>query len=184
MIRGGIGGANTQTGIRFEGTTDLAVFLQSITGYKVMLHADHKSVWYIFFEEKLVGHIFRKQGLYKHLAEQGIVWNGILSKQLLPDDCLYVLANNTFFIVECKFQQVEGSVDEKLQTCDFKKKQYRRLLAPLNVEVEYIYLLNDWFKKPAYKDVLDYIIHVGCHYYFNYIPLQKLGLPVSTVANS
>ena len=28
------------------------------------------------------------------------------------------------------------------------------------------------------RDVLDYIISVGCQYYFNYIPLQKLGLPV------
>lgn len=29
-----------------------------------------------------------------------------------------------------------------------------------------------------YKDVLDYIISVGCGYYFNYIPLSALGLPV------
>ena len=28
------------------------------------------------------------------------------------------------------------------------------------------------------KDVLDYIISVGCGYYFNYIPLSALGLPV------
>jgi hypothetical protein len=41
-------------------------------------------------------------------------------------------------------------------------------------------LLSDWFKAPAYKDVLDYIISVGCSYYFSYIPLQKLGLPVSS----
>ena len=63
-------------------------------------------------------------------------------------------------------------------TCDFKKKQYKRLLAPLNFEVEYIYILNDWFKKPEYKDVLTYIHSVGCDYYFNYIPLQRLGLPI------
>ena len=29
-----------------------------------------------------------------------------------------------------------------------------------------------------YKDTLDYIISVGCKYFFNYIPLQELGLPV------
>lgn len=75
-------------------------------------------------------------------------------------------------------KEVAGSVDEKLQTCDFKKKQYRKLMASLNIEVEYIYILNDWFKKPAYKDTLDYVISVGCQYYFNYLPLQKLGLPV------
>ncbi|MBR6952752.1 MAG: hypothetical protein IKI43_02890 [Campylobacter sp.] len=81
--------------------------------------------------------------------------------------------------MECKFQQVAGSVDEKLQTCDFKKKQYQKLMSHLNMEVEYIYLLSDWFKKPEYKDTLDYIISVNCQFYFNYIPLQKLGLPVT-----
>ena len=57
-------------------------------------------------------------------------------------------------------------------------KQYQKLLSHLNIEVEYIYLLSDWFKKSEYKDVLDYIISVRCAYYFGYIPLEKLGLPV------
>ena len=91
---------------------------------------------------------------------------------------LDTLVNNTMFILEVKTQNVAGSVDEKLQTCDFKKKQYQKLLSQLNMEVQYIYILDDWFRKPQYKDVLDYIISVGCQYYFNYIPLQKLGLPV------
>ncbi len=82
------------------------------------------------------------------------------------------------FIIECKFQKKPGSVDEKLQTCDFKKQQYQKLLAQLNIEAEYIYLLSDWFKQKKYKDVLDYIISVRCSYYFEYIPLHKLGLPV------
>ena len=34
------------------------------------------------------------------------------------------------------------------------------------------------FKDEKYKDTLDYIIIVGCKYYFDYIPLQELGLPV------
>lgn len=49
----------------------------------------------------------------------------------------------------------------------------------LNIDVEYIYILNDWFRNPSYKDTLDYVISVGCQYYFNYLPLQKLGFPVS-----
>ena len=51
-------------------------------------------------------------------------------------------------------------------------------MAALNVEVEYIYILDDWFRKSEYKDVLDYVISMGCQYYFQYLPLQKLGLPV------
>jgi hypothetical protein len=97
---------------------------------------------------------------------------------LLPDNCIYVIINNTLFIIEVKTQHIGGSVDEKLQTCDFKKKQYIKLLSQLNVEVEYIYILDDWFRHEKYKDVLDYIISVRCQYYFNYIPLSKLGLPV------
>ena len=73
---------------------------------------------------------------------------------------------------------MEGSVDEKLQTCDFKKKQYKKLMAPANIDVKYIYLLDNWFKNEKYKDVLDYIHSVDCEYYFEYIPLAKLGLPV------
>jgi hypothetical protein len=82
------------------------------------------------------------------------------------------------FIIEVKHQEVAGSVDEKLQTCDFKKKQYIKLFSELNYEVEFDYILDDWFKNPKYKDTLDYIISVGCKYYFNYIPLNNLGLPV------
>ena len=82
------------------------------------------------------------------------------------------------FIIEVKSQVVAGSVDEKLQTCDFKKKQYQKLLSKLNIEVEYVYILSEWFRNKRYKDVLDYIQSVRCQYYFNYIPLQKLGLPV------
>ena len=56
------------------------------------------------------------------------------------------MVNNTLFIIEMKFQEVAGSVDEKLQTCDFKKKQYKRLMAPLNIEVEYVYILDPLIK--------------------------------------
>ena len=45
-------------------------------------------------------------------------------------------------IIEIKYQEVAGSVDEKLQTCDFKKKQYERLLRPLKLIVEYCYVLR------------------------------------------
>ena len=51
-------------------------------------------------------------------------------------------------------------------------------MAPANIDVKYIYLLDDWFKQPCYKDVLDYIQSVDCDYYFEYIPLAKLGLKV------
>lgn len=173
-VLGGFGGGNTITGLNFERETDILELLRSKNGYSV-----DKNI--IYFEGKEVARSFRKNLLYIFLASKNIDYKTILSKKLLPDDALYVIVNNTLFIIEVKFQQVAGSVDEKLQTCDFKRKQYAKLMAPLNIEVEYIYILSDWFRKPEYKDVLDYIISVGCQYYFKYLPLQKLGLPVPDI---
>ena len=171
MIKGGKGGGNTKTGLVFEGKTDLATFLNSQDGYEVRGEN-------VFYNNKQVARVFKKEGFYRFLSELGIDWTKYISKKLLPDNCLYVIINNILFVIECKFQQVAGSVDEKLQTCDFKKKQYQKLLAPANIDVEYVYLLSNWFRDKKYKDVLDYIISVRCQYYFEYIPLAKFGLPV------
>lgn len=171
MKTGGIGGGNTITGLNFEKKTDILKLLKSKKGYKVTNNV-------IYYEGKEVAKSFKKNSLYKFLHTKGVDYTKILSKRLLPDEAIYVIINNTLFIIEVKFQKVAGSVDEKLQTCDYKRKQYAKLMAPLNIEVEYIYILNSWFRKPAYKDTLDYIISVGCQYYFKYLPLQKLGLPV------
>ncbi len=171
MKTGGVGGGNTITGLNFEKKTDILNLLKSKKGYKVISNI-------IYYEDKEVAKSFKKNSLYKFLETKGVDYTRILSKKLLPDDAIYVVINNTLFIIEVKFQKVEGFVDEKLQTCDFKRKQYAKLMAPLNIEVEYIYILSDWFRNPKYKDVLDYIISVGCQYYFKYLPLQKLGLPV------
>ncbi len=172
MIINGKGGGNTRTGLVFEGKTDLATFLNSKTSYEVKGNE-------VYFNNEKVARVFKKHAFYKiFLQELNIDWKKYISKQLLPDDCIFVLLNNTLFIIECKFQQVAGSVDEKLQTCDFKRKQYQKLMSNANIDVEYIYLLSDWFRNPTYKDVLDYIISVNCSYYFEYIPLTKLGLPV------
>lgn len=171
MIKGGTGGSNTLTGLRYEAKIDLGTFLNSQIGYKV---CDTK----VFYKEELVARLFKKHALYRFLAENNVDWKKHISKQLLPDNCIYVIINNTAFILEVKHQEVAGSVDEKLQTCDFKKKQYMKLFSELNYKVEYYCVLDSWFKDEKYKDTLDYIISVGCKYYFDYIPLQELGLPV------
>lgn len=171
MKEKGFGGGNTITGLNFEKETDILELLRSKKGYTVKDGV-------IYYKEKEVARSFKKNALYKFLESKKIDYKKILSKKLLPDEAIYVIVNNTLFIIEVKFQKVAGSVDEKLQTCDFKRKQYAKLMAPLNIEVEYIYILSDWFRHASYKDVCDYIISVGCQYYFKYLPLQKLGLPV------
>ena len=171
MIKGGIGGCNTITGLIYEGKVDLATYLSKQKIYEVKGSE-------VFYNGAIVAYVFKKHKFYEFLKANNVDWKKKISSQILPDNCIYVIVNNTLFIIEVKNQNVKGSVDEKLQTCDFKRKQYKKLLSQLNIEVEYVYILSPWFKQPKYKDVLDYIISVNCHYYFDYIPLQKLGLPV------
>lgn len=170
MIVGGVGGANTQTGLWFEKDTDLKSALLAKQGVTIR-GAD------VYYNGILVGHILQKHSLYKDFLEKkGINWQQILSKKLLPDEAYYSIRNNRLVIVEKKWQQVEGSVDEKLQTCDFKKRQYEKLCNPVNIEVEYVYVLNDWFKDARYKDVLEYINTVGCHYFFSQLPFDLFDI--------
>ena len=176
MKEGGTGGANTKSGLQFEERTDLRQIFESIPGYQLKPTADSAG-YEVWFDDKLLAHCFKKREFYRFLVRYKVKWDEHLSKRLEPDNGLFVIVRDTLFIIEIKFQKVAGSVDEKLQTCDFKRKQYNKLVHSLNWRVEYIYVLNDWFKKPMYKDTLDYIHSVGCHYLFNTIPLKWLGLP-------
>jgi hypothetical protein len=176
MKTGGFGGGNTRTGLNFEREIDFHDLLAAKPGY-VVKPIPGKAGKGVYFKGNLVARCFRKHDFYDFLEEQGVDWKPILSKKLLPDDALLVIVRETLFIIEVKYQQVEGSVDEKLQTCDFKRKQYLKLVTPLGLKVEYVYVLSDWFKVPKYKDVLDYIQSVNCHYKFGSLPLAWLGLP-------
>lgn len=171
MKKGGVGGALTKTGLNFEKSSDILTLFARTPGYTIKDNV-------ILYRGREVARSYRKNSFYKFLASQGVEYKKIISKKLLPDEALFVIVNNTLYIMELKFQEVAGSVDEKLQTCDFKKKQYKKLVAPLNLELEFMYVLSNWFRHPGYKDVLDYVISVGCSYYFEYVPLSKLGLPV------
>ncbi len=179
MKNGGLGGEKTLTGLNFEKKVDFQKLLGAIPGYEVKKVLD-KAGMGVFFEGKLIARCFRKYDFYQFLSESKVDWKSLLSKKLLPDDALLVIVRETLFIIEVKYQQVAGSVDEKLQTCDFKRKQYLKLVSSLGLKVEYVYVLNNWFKKPEYKDVLDYIHSVNCHYRFNELPMAWLGLPIKS----
>lgn len=176
MIEGGKGGANTGTGLEFEKKTDLIKLFNKLEDYEVVETKDRTGAE-IYYKGEKVAHCFKKHDFYRLLEGYGIYWKDHLSKQLLPDNGIFVIVRDTLFIIEVKFQKVEGSVDEKLQTCDFKRKQYTKLVHSLGWRVEYVYVLNDWFRAPKYKDTLDYIHSMNCHYLFNRIPLKWLGLP-------
>lgn len=163
------GGAQTNlNGLKFERETNLLNEIGKNAKYSV----DGNNIKH---NGGIVAEHYEKNHLYKILLKRhNIDYKKILSKKLLPDEAFLVGQN--LYIIEKKFQAVHGSVDEKLQTCDFKKKQYQKLLRPANINVEYYYLLNDWFEHPRYKDVLDYIESVGCKYFIGTLPLSEINL--------
>ena len=166
------GGARTnENGLKFEQETSLADALEN-AGYYI----DREGFVSIGNED--VGLIESKHKLYSRILEpNGIYWEDYISQRLLPDEALLNFKNGTVYIIEKKFQHDSGSVDEKLQTCDFKKKQYQKLFSSTPYYVEYLYVCNDWFKQRCYSDVHEYINDVGCHIFFNEIPLDFLDLP-------
>ena len=175
MKEGGKGGDKTYTGLLFEQKVSLRARFEAIEGYTVVESASGGLS--VHYGEQLVGRMFQQHAFYSFLKEHGVDWKTIISSQLLPDDALLVVIRDTLFIIEIKSQKVGGSIDEKLQTCDFKRKQYIKLIHGLGLRVEYVYVLSDWYRKPKYRDVLEYIHSVNCHYMFNEIPLRWFGLP-------
>jgi hypothetical protein len=176
MKTGGFGGANTLTGLNFESKVDFQTLLGKISGYSIDKITD-KAGMGVFFEGELIARCFKKHDFYKFLDEFEVDWHKMLSEKLLPDDAMLVIVRETLFIIEVNYQKMTDAEDEELMLCDFNRKQYLKLVAPLGFKVEYVYVLNDWFKKPEYKDMLDYIQSVNCHYRFNELPLAWLGLP-------
>ena len=143
------GGAQTNAnGLLFEQETDLKSAILSIDGYSISGNR-------VLYNNEYVGIIAAKHKLYTVILEpRNIDYKQLISKKLLPDEGLYIDSIRTMFIVEKKFQNTSGSVDEKLQTCAFKLQQYKKLFSPLGIDVKYLYVLNDWFKKEQYQDVL------------------------------
>jgi hypothetical protein len=169
MIKGGVGGANTNiTGLRFEKDTSLEEALIAanfeVSKFEITFQGEYKG--------KLVG----KSELYRFLEAEGVDWRGRISARLLPDEAIYSVKAKSLTVIEKKWQGVSGSVDEKLQTCGFKIRQYNKLVEGLGIRVKFVYLLNDWFSQPRYVDVLAYIKESGADYHFMSVPLELLDL--------
>ncbi len=163
------GGANTNRyGLHFEQTTSLKELLQSTPGFTL-------SEDIVYKDGKKAAQLCSKAKIYSAILEpRKVDYTKYISKRLYPDEA--ILTGNTLYIIEKKFQSGAGSVDEKLQTCHFKKKQYSKLSSAAGLKCEYIYILSEWFRQDCYKDVHDYILEVGCKYYFNELPLKAIGL--------
>ena len=176
------GGSKTnQNGLSFEGRTHLLDAFEKSNLYEVIeIETTKHSRTYSKIKNKngfYIAEYFEKNGIYKYLLDkQNVLWRDINSKKYLPDGAFYNWGNQTIYIIEKKYQASSGSVDEKLQTCNFKKKVYKKLFDKMKIKVEYYYLLNDWFNQDVYNDVFEYIIDVNCKYFIDFIPFDELGL--------
>ncbi|MFY0644228.1 MAG: hypothetical protein JXR19_07160 [Bacteroidia bacterium] len=171
------GGSKTNlNGLSFEGRTNLMESFDNHPKIKVIDLV--KDRYYdVTFDNEIIGQYTEKHDFYKYFLEpKGIYWKKINSKKYLPDGVFINALKGVVYVIEKKFQQGSGSVDEKLQTCDFKKEIYSKLISPTGYETEYFYLLNDWFERPEYKDVKEYIESVGCKYFIEEIGLEDLGI--------
>lgn len=148
----------------------LANLLNSQPNYSV--NAENE----VIYKGEIIAKIFSRENFYSNFLEpNGIYWETVISRQILPNEAIFVKDINTVFIIEKKSQNESGSTDEKLGACAFKRKQYEKLLQG-RYNLKMIYLLSNWFNKPKYMDILNYIRENGCEYCFDYIPLEVLGL--------
>ena len=174
MIKDGKGGSSTnKNGLLFESKVDISRTLEK-NGFKLKETNLGKGIYKVDVENQII-FIMQKQKLYKYLSSKIEDYKSIdyVSKELWPDNCFINVTNRKVVIIEVKYQETRGSVDEKLQTCDFKKKQYEKICSPLGYDVEYIYILSDWFKDKKYNDVKKYILNSGCKYYFGELPFKE-----------
>ena len=164
------GGAQTNVnGLAFERNSDILAMIRKQTNYIV------KGTQVLDFSGNHLAEYYEKHKFYKYFLEPlGVDYTNIISSKLLPDGV--IVNGNNVYVVEMKYQNRTGSVDEKLQTCDFKKKQSQKLCKPIGYNLVYIYLLNEWFDQEKYDDVFEYMESVGCQYFIGTLPLGVFGL--------
>ncbi len=164
------GGALTNVhGLSFEQTTSLSDALKN-NGYKVTFDGKVYNS-----EDNLIG-FSKSKNDFRNFLKHNDVDLSVNSDTLLPDDAFINLTNKTVYIIEKKFQHGSGSVDEKLQTCLYKKRQYYKLVSQIGFDIAYTYVLNDWFDQNKYRDVFEFIEEMGCFYFFNELPLDFLEI--------
>lgn len=142
------GGANTnKNGLSYETLTDLSsefTIVEKSKYSKTIKFGDNDKV----FTSSKQSHFFKYMDKYvdKNIRKAHGCKN--------PDECYIDDVNKIIFILEKKFQKVNGSVCEKIQTADFKQWQYERTF-PLH-KIVYMYCLSDWFSENCVAE-LEYL---------------------------
>lgn len=149
----GAGGANTNlNGLSYEDKTNLEELFSEL---KCDKKSKIRNIKFNNYKNELVN--VNKSNLYKFMEKIGEKNDKLQPAAGCkePDEAYIDINKKMVFIIEKKFQQTSGSVDEKIQTGPFKKIHYSKQFP--NYKVNYIYCLSDWFKRDEYTSVLDYL---------------------------
>lgn len=138
----GAGGANTNKhGLYFEEITDLKTKYTKIARHSIIFN-NHDTIF------RLPKYKYIRKELETHIDP--IINNAYGCIRL--DEYYINEAKKQIFIIEKKYQQVNGSVCEKIQTCMFKKWYFNTLLP--GHTVIYIYCLSDWYKQKCQTELI------------------------------
>lgn len=155
----GAGGYNTtKNGNSYENKTNLDDMMEvvKIEGYSDIIRFYNCDKLFIKTEKT---NLFKYMDLKNKMNNKIYMGHGCKN----PDGCFIDENNKHMFIIEKKFQQVSGSVCEKIQTPEFKLWQYSRTFP--NYKIIYIYCLSDWFKYNCQAE-LEYLDFIKIPYFW------------------
>lgn len=160
--------------------TDFSQMVSSLKEYQIeeINFKDKKKskAYKVYRNAKLIGKIMSKHRFYNFLADENI--ESTNSKGWLPDEAFINFENHTVYIIEKKWQEVKGSVDEKLLGLGNKRRLYQRLLdkAENPYSVQFVFVGNDYFLNEEHKDVLEMLRGDGVTIMIDKIDMKFFGL--------
>ena len=140
----GAGGSNTNTnGLNYENQKDLSTEYSIVEKTKSLMKVVFKNYTDKVF---ITG---KKSQFMKYLSKHE---NKDIPKchGTKEPDCWFINGNNVY-IVELKFQQGGGSVCEKLQTYNYKLRNFQDRYP--DKKIHYIYGLHEWFRSNCMAEV-------------------------------
>jgi len=100
--------------------------------------------------------ILNKKDFIKYFHENNLINKKITNAHgcIEPDECYLNLTNKIIFIIEKKYQNINGSVCEKITTPPFKIWHFSQKFP--DFKIVYIYCLNKWFRDNCPRE-LEYL---------------------------
>ena len=154
----GAGGAKTVlNGGSFEKRTSIESKLLDKKFTKIIMNKKKKYGYYYEYNDTITKIIYLTQGGFKLYFKKE--FNIDIPKH--PDEAFLILRNGQYFlkILEKKNQNVEGSVEDKLKTGRFIRREYEKMLSTMNnLTVSYAFCVSKFLQDKFDSDQVKYKI--------------------------